>query len=185
MLQHNIPSPAAAQGGLDAGDVTRPQAVAHAISACVNAMRTAESELGKLIALRDGAKTFALLDMLDAGVRLGDDAKRGDFVVLPDAPASEAAKAAKQTKQAKQAPPFAYVEIATEIIPPRAWAVAPETRGRLFAIELKSDRGRLSPEQIECHRGLRDADATVGTANSIDDALSLLDTWGILPGGAS
>jgi hypothetical protein len=53
--------------------------------------------------------------------------------------------------------------------------------GKPFALELKSPTGRLSPSQIECHAELRIAGCTVGVADNIDDAVGLLETWGVLP----
>jgi hypothetical protein len=52
--------------------------------------------------------------------------------------------------------------------------------GKLYCIELKSDRGRLSAAQIACHEELRAAGATVETVSNIDEALELLALWGIL-----
>jgi len=43
----------------DDEDVTRPAAVTRALSNAINAMRVAESELGKLLAVRDGAREIA------------------------------------------------------------------------------------------------------------------------------
>jgi hypothetical protein len=54
--------------------------------------------------------------------------------------------------------------------------------GRLYCLELKSDRGRLSPAQVACHRDLREAGATIAVATGIDQALTILGAWGILGG---
>jgi hypothetical protein len=54
------------------------------------------------------------------------------------------------------------------------------TRGRLYALELKSERGRLSDAQKQTHQELRSAGAIVGTAGSLDQALDLLGEWGLL-----
>jgi hypothetical protein len=52
--------------------------------------------------------------------------------------------------------------------------------GRFYALELKSDRGRLSATQIAMHAQLRRAGAVVRVAGSIDEALGLLVEWGVL-----
>jgi hypothetical protein len=54
------------------------------------------------------------------------------------------------------------------------------SRGRLFAMELKSDRGRLSPVQRETHAAMRKAGVVIGVAGDIDQALDLLGEWGLL-----
>jgi hypothetical protein len=54
------------------------------------------------------------------------------------------------------------------------------SRGRLFAMELKSDRGRLSPVQRETHAAMRKAGVVIGVAGNIDQALDLLGEWGLL-----
>jgi hypothetical protein len=53
--------------------------------------------------------------------------------------------------------------------------------GRTFGLELKSEHGRLSPVQRQCHAEIRSAGGVVGVAGSIDDAVALLQEWGILP----
>jgi hypothetical protein len=56
----------------------------------------------------------------------------------------------------------------------------------LFGLELKNGiRGKLSPAQVETHAAMRAAGAVVGVAGTLDEALSLLREWGLLPGGAS
>jgi hypothetical protein len=52
--------------------------------------------------------------------------------------------------------------------------------GRLFALELKADRGRLSAIQVATHAEMRKAGAVVGVAGSINDALAILGEWGVL-----
>src|SRR5262245_63129641 len=52
--------------------------------------------------------------------------------------------------------------------------------GRAYFLELKSEAGRVSPAQHECHQALRAAGATVAVASNIDQALELLEKWGIL-----
>jgi hypothetical protein len=58
-------------------------------------------------------------------------------------------------------------------------------RGKTFGLELKSATGRVSDAQKECHRRLREAGATVAIAGGLDEAVSLLQAWGILPGATS
>jgi hypothetical protein len=53
-------------------------------------------------------------------------------------------------------------------------------RGRLFGLELKSGRGRLSAAQKDCHAALRRAGAVIGVAGDVDQALDLLGEWGIV-----
>lgn len=53
--------------------------------------------------------------------------------------------------------------------------------GRLYGLELKADRGRLSPTQVATHENMRRAGAVIGTAGGVDEALALLSEWGILP----
>jgi hypothetical protein len=47
--------------------------------------------------------------------------------------------------------------------------------GQLYCLELKSERGRLSPAQIKTHEQLRAAGATVATAVGIDQAIQQLE----------
>jgi hypothetical protein len=54
--------------------------------------------------------------------------------------------------------------------------------GRLFGLELKSDRGRLSAAQKATHEELRGAGAVVETVSNIDAALALLGEWKIIGG---
>jgi hypothetical protein len=56
--------------------------------------------------------------------------------------------------------------------------------GRLFALELKADRGRLTPVQATAHVLLRQAGATINTAVGLDAAIRQLETWGLLRGKA-
>ena len=56
--------------------------------------------------------------------------------------------------------------------------------GRFYGLELKAEHGRLSASQVEAMRLLEEAGATVGIANNIDDALHLLEQWGLLRGSA-
>jgi hypothetical protein len=52
--------------------------------------------------------------------------------------------------------------------------------GRIYALELKTDKGRLSPAQIRTQQLMREAGAIVGTANGIDEALAHLELWGLI-----
>jgi hypothetical protein len=54
--------------------------------------------------------------------------------------------------------------------------------GQVFGLELKSESGRLSPAQHECHSRLLAAGATVTTAMGLNHALGILETWGFLKG---
>ena len=51
--------------------------------------------------------------------------------------------------------------------------------GRPLFLELKTERGRLSPAQQQCHAGLRAAGAVVEVAFGLDDAVSRLTAWGV------
>ena len=53
-------------------------------------------------------------------------------------------------------------------------------QGRLFGLELKTERGRLSTDQIATHAAMRDAGAVIGVAGGVDEALDLLSEWGLL-----
>jgi hypothetical protein len=57
--------------------------------------------------------------------------------------------------------------------------------GRAYGLELKAPGGRLSEAQRVCHREIREAGGIVGVATGIDEAVSLLQAWGILPGAGS
>src|SRR5262245_9510184 len=52
--------------------------------------------------------------------------------------------------------------------------------GRALFLEFKSETGRLSQAQRDCHEALRAAGAFVAVVNSIDAALKLLESWPIL-----
>lgn len=51
--------------------------------------------------------------------------------------------------------------------------------GRVFGIELKTNKGRLSPAQTERHAILRDAGCPVEIARSVDDVDACLRAWNI------
>jgi hypothetical protein len=52
--------------------------------------------------------------------------------------------------------------------------------GQLYALELKTEYGRLTQTQIDTQARMRAAGATVATAVEIDAALKQLTTWGLL-----
>jgi hypothetical protein len=54
------------------------------------------------------------------------------------------------------------------------------SRGKLFALELKAERGRLSPVQRETHAAMLEAGAVIGVAGNVDQAIDLLTEWGLL-----
>jgi hypothetical protein len=54
--------------------------------------------------------------------------------------------------------------------------------GRLFALELKAERGRVSEAQEAMLADLEAAGATVAVAFSLDDALATLMRWGLIKG---
>lgn len=51
--------------------------------------------------------------------------------------------------------------------------------GKLYALEIKTVIGHLSPDQKAMHAVMREAGATVATAFGLDEALKRLETWGI------
>lgn len=51
--------------------------------------------------------------------------------------------------------------------------------GRIFGIELKAARGRLSPEQHQAHLSLRAAGMAVLTARAADEVLDWLEQAGV------
>jgi len=53
-------------------------------------------------------------------------------------------------------------------------------QGRVFALELKSERGRLTKVQRTTQARLRAAGVTVSTAYNFDAAIAQLATWGLL-----
>jgi hypothetical protein len=55
-------------------------------------------------------------------------------------------------------------------------------RGKVFALELKADGGRLSKNQATTIEAMRAAGAVVEVAAGIDQALAILDGWGMLKG---
>jgi VRR-NUC domain len=57
--------------------------------------------------------------------------------------------------------------------------------GRAYFLEVKTEGGRLSPVQLECHEELRRAGAEVGIAYGLDHALRQLEHWRLLRGRSS
>jgi hypothetical protein len=57
--------------------------------------------------------------------------------------------------------------------------------GRVYALELKAERGRLSEAQRRVHDALREAGAEVAVAVGLDEALAQLERWGLLRGSVS
>jgi hypothetical protein len=55
-------------------------------------------------------------------------------------------------------------------------------RGRLFGLELKAEKGRLSGTQAICHVLMRQSGAAIETAVGIDAAIQQLEEWGLLRG---
>jgi hypothetical protein len=55
-------------------------------------------------------------------------------------------------------------------------------RGRVYALELKSERGRLSPKQSETIAALVRAGAYTCVATGLDEALKQLEQWQLLRG---
>lgn len=50
-------------------------------------------------------------------------------------------------------------------------------QGRLYLIELKTQKGRVSPAQVECHAELRGAGCAVAVCRSLEDVQAALDEW--------
>jgi hypothetical protein len=57
--------------------------------------------------------------------------------------------------------------------------------GCTYALELKPPGGRLTQAQSAAHAALRDAGAVVATTFCLDDAITVLEHWGLLRGRAS
>jgi hypothetical protein len=58
-------------------------------------------------------------------------------------------------------------------------------QGRVYTLELKAGRGRLTDVQRVVHERLRKAGANVAVAHGIDQALRVLESWGLLKGRSS
>jgi VRR-NUC domain len=57
--------------------------------------------------------------------------------------------------------------------------------GRVFALELKTERGRLSPDQLKVHDEMRAAGCEVAVAYGLDQAVEWLEARGILRGSVA
>jgi hypothetical protein len=55
--------------------------------------------------------------------------------------------------------------------------------GKTYGLELKTSRGRLSPEQKGMLAVLNAAGAFASVAYGLDQAISILQAWGLLAGG--
>jgi hypothetical protein len=53
-------------------------------------------------------------------------------------------------------------------------------RGQVYAIEIKTETGKLTDIQRDCHERLRRAGAEVATAFGLDEALEQLERWKLL-----
>jgi len=54
--------------------------------------------------------------------------------------------------------------------------------GRAFALELKTERGRPTAAQMQFISEFRSAGGEASIANGLDEALGILETWGLLRG---
>lgn len=52
--------------------------------------------------------------------------------------------------------------------------------GECFGLELKADRGKLTPSQHLVHAAMQEAGAKTAVARSLDEALITLECWGLL-----
>jgi hypothetical protein len=52
--------------------------------------------------------------------------------------------------------------------------------GRVFALELKTERGRITEVQQVTHDRMRAAGAIVAAAHGVDEAIAQLSAWGLL-----
>ena len=57
--------------------------------------------------------------------------------------------------------------------------------GKCFGLELKAERGRVTPAQLDCHERMERAGAVVGVAVGIDEALAWLEGHDLLRRAAS
>jgi hypothetical protein len=56
--------------------------------------------------------------------------------------------------------------------------------GKSFALELKAENGRTTDAQIVMLTRLKDAGVVTAVAHGIDEALAVLEAWGLLRGRA-
>lgn len=54
--------------------------------------------------------------------------------------------------------------------------------GKTYGLELKVDKGRVSPSQAQAHEEMRAAGAEVAVATGIDEAIKQLEVWQLLRG---
>lgn len=54
--------------------------------------------------------------------------------------------------------------------------------GRLFALELKAPGKKLTPAQAEAIRRISEAGGHATWADGLDEAINILETWGLLQG---
>jgi VRR-NUC domain len=54
--------------------------------------------------------------------------------------------------------------------------------GQMYCLELKAPGGKLTDNQRATHSAMITAGAQVATADNLDDALALLEGWGLLRG---
>lgn len=52
--------------------------------------------------------------------------------------------------------------------------------GRAYGLELKTDRGRLTPSQAVAHDRLKEAGMKVAIARSVDEAVEVLRGWNLV-----
>jgi VRR-NUC domain len=57
--------------------------------------------------------------------------------------------------------------------------------GKAYFLEVKTEAGRVSQAQADCHEELRRAGAEVGVAFGLDEALRQLEQWHLLRGRAA
>ena len=57
--------------------------------------------------------------------------------------------------------------------------------GRCFALELKAEGGRATPQQLAAAAAMEAAGAFTAIAEGLDRALAILEAWGLLRGRAS
>jgi len=53
-------------------------------------------------------------------------------------------------------------------------------KAQIFGLELKAAHGRLSPVQVQTRREMEAAGATTAVAYDLDEALVILECWGVL-----
>jgi hypothetical protein len=58
-------------------------------------------------------------------------------------------------------------------------------KGRCYALEIKTETGRVSDVQRTVHDRMRRAGAKVGVAFGLDEALAILESWKLLRGRSS